>query len=261
MFDRFKLDKEDFFDWFKWNTCYYKDCLDPIYGLHVLEKAIRRGYIEKFDLGYTDHPWGVNIGKTLSNGRNYVSGRKLKSKKEKIYYEDKFHPFWRLSWFIRLRRICKAIILICSETHKYWWIRNTDPKGDITIHWKNGHAGSKIAKWSKKSTYLVYGDLPNKLENDIFPYNTMKWGFLSKWKGKHPSPKIGLTDLKFYLHYDILSQINPKTLIDPFAGSGSFLYVANMLDIKWIGYEINEEYRSDLKLRLAQTNLTNYLEA
>jgi hypothetical protein len=252
---------EEFEGWFQWNKCHFIDCLDRERGLPALLKAIRKGYIEKFDLGYTDFPWGVGIGKTLSKGRNYVSGRELKPKKEKIYYKDNFNEFWNLAWFYYLRKICKAVILISSETHKYWWIRNTDPKGDITIHWVNGHAGSKIAKWSKKSTYLVYGDLPHKLDNDIIINQIMKWGFLSNWKGKHPSPKIGLTDLKFSLHYDIMEQIKPLSILDPFAGSGSFLYIANMLNIRWVGYEINKKaYKSDLNMRLAQTTLSNFIE-
>lgn len=230
----------------------YCDCLDPEFGLPSLED-------NSFDLGYSDPPWGVNIGKILKNGRDYVSGRKLKSKKEKKYYKDSFNPEWNLEWFDELKRTCKALVLILSETHKYWWIRNTDPLGDLTIHWKNGHAGSKIAKWSKKSTYLIYGKLPNKLENDIITNQTMKWGFLSNWKGKHPSPKIGLNDLKFSLHYKILEQIKPQSLLDPFAGSGAFLYIANMLDIEWLGYEIINDYREDIQKRLAQQKLERWI--
>lgn len=234
------------------NKVIYKDCLNEEDGLPSLPD-------NSFDLGYTDPPWGVGIGKTLKRGRKYVNGRELKKKKEKIYYEDDFKEEWRLKWFKELERVCKAMVLIISEKHKYWWIRNTEPKGDLTIGWVNGHARGRIAEWSKKSTYLIYGSLPNKLKNDIIPNQTMKWGFLSNWKGKHPSPKMGLNDLKFSIHFDILNQIQPETLIDPFAGSGAFLYVAQMLGIKWLGYEIDKTYSQDISKRLAQKGLEGYL--
>lgn len=245
--------KDIVIDKFNLGEVRYCDCLDPDYGLPALED-------NTFDLVYSDPPWGVGIGKTLKNGRKYLNGRELRPKKEKQYYEDDFKPEWNLKWFNEMERVSKSIILILSEPHKKWWYRHTDPIGDLTIHWTNGHARSKVAKWSRKSTYFIYGDLPNKLEYDIIINQTMRWGFLSNWKGKHPSPKIGLNDLKFNLHYDILEQIKPASLCDPFAGSGSFLYTSKMLGIPFLGYEINIGYKPDIDKRLAQKNLRCWIK-
>lgn len=202
---------------------------------------------KSFELGYTDPLWGVNIDKKLESGRIYIHDRVIKPS-NKTLYKDKFNPKWNLKWFSVLERICKGIILVIGEKYKYWWIKNTNPIGDLTIHWINGHARGKISQWSRKSTYLFYGKFKNKLQFDIILNQTLKWGFLSDWKGIHPSPKGVEIILK------IIKQLKPESLIDPFIGSGSYGQACEILKIPWLGYEINELYRDDIKLRMSYIN-------
>jgi len=226
---------------YKYGLVKYCDCLDEEHGMPSLpDKSI--------DLGYTDPPWGVNMHKRKE--RQY-HGKTLKWDEKKEYFKDSFNPEWNLLWFKELERICNSIILVISEKYKYWWIRNTKPKGDLMIHWINGFSMSPIANHNQKSTYLFYGKFNNRLHKDVIDA-TLKWGFLKRGRQKfiHPSPKGTEIILK------ILKQLKPKSLIDPFIGSGSYGEACEILDIPWFGYEINEIYQDDVKLRMSNVNTT-----
>jgi len=223
------------------------DCLDKDNGMPSLDD-------DSFELGFTDAPWGDNIHKRVENKRLYHTSV-LEVGDNKKYYKDKFDPKWNLVWFKELKRVSKYQILVISERHKYWWIRNTNPIGDITIQWINGYSSSKVAKWNRKSTYLVYAKkLENKLDYNlisiVIPNRLLRWGFLSDWKGKHPTPKGVEIPLILF------KQLKPKSVIDPFIGSGSYPKACEMLNIKWFGYEINKEYRSDIKMRMEKREKT-----
>ena len=229
-------------DKYKYGSAKFCDCLDKDHGMpSLLDKSI--------DLGYTDSPWGVGMNK--KNERQY-HGKTLKWDNKKNYFEDIFKPEWNLTWFKQLKRICNGVILVVSEKHKYWWIRNTKPKGDLVIHWRNGFSMSPIANHNQKSTYLFYGKFKNRLHKDVIDA-TLMWGFLKKRKRQkfiHPSPKGTEIILK------TLKQLKPESLIDPFLGSGSFGQACEILKIPWIGYEINEIYRNDIDLRMRIVNTT-----
>jgi hypothetical protein len=46
----------------------------------------------------------------------------------------------------------------------------------------------------------------------------------------------------------ILKQVKPRSVLDPFLGSGSYGQASELLGISWLGYEINDiEYRKDIK--------------
>lgn len=224
-----------------WYKVRFMDCLDEKKGLSSLpDKGV--------ELGFTDPPWGVGIDK---GQERIYQGRLLKWDKEKEYFKDGFDPEWNLKWFTELERVCEGIILVTSEKFKFWWIRNTDVRGDLIIHWINGFSSSPIARYSKKSTYLFYGKFKNRLLNDVINA-TLKWGFLREEKFIHPTPK-GIE-----IAVPILKRLMPESLIDPFSGSGSYLKAADILGIKWFGYEINPIYKTDILKRLSKRTLDSY---
>jgi len=227
-----------------WDKAFYGvDCMDAEIGL----PSYPDNY---FELGYTDPEWGVQYSRKFSRGGLY-SGRILKPKEGLEHYEDKFDSEFIFSWLDELKRICKGIIILTGEKNKFWWIQHTNPKDELIIHLRNGFAKSPIAWTSRKSTYLFYGEFRNRLKCNVINY-TLPWGFLSKEKYLHPSPKGTELALK------ILFQLKPESLIDPFAGSGSFLKAADILGIKWIGYEINKVYKQDFDKRFSQKSILNY---
>jgi len=220
----------------KWNEIKYIDCLDEDEGLPSLpDKSV--------NLGLTDPPWGVDVHKVLSKDRKYIDGRILHGKSAEVIYHDEFNPEWNLKWFYHLMRICRAVILVVGQKRSIWWIKNTNPIGILAIYHKNGYSSSKISLWNKWSPYLVYGKLNHRLFSNVIEY-VIEWGFLSDKKFIHPSQKGIEIALK------ILKETETKSMIDPFCGSGSYIKAADLLGIKWIGYEINEKYKIDIDKRL-----------
>jgi len=202
---------------------------------------------KSIDLCLTDPPWGIDYNKGGNKGflRKYVNGRVLRPKANVTHYEDKFRPEWFLSWFNELIRICNQIIVVIGQKNLNWWYKNTDPKGMLCIYHKNAYSGNSISKWNKFTPYLVFGKVKNKnrIFSNVIEY-VIPWGFLSKDKWIHPSPKG--TEIA----YKILNDLKPESLIDPFLGSGSYAQAATQLGIPWIGYEINEVYSQDINKRL-----------
>jgi DNA modification methylase len=220
----------------EWNTVKYIDCMDPDEGLPSLpDKSI--------DLGYTDPPWGYNEKVKLSQ-RNHMK-RPLNAKNKDDLYNDIFDEDFMLNWFNEFRRVCKNVIVIPGRKYFFWYIRNTDPTDFFIIYMSNLISASKISTWNKLSPYLCWGKFKPKLHsNHISSIN--RWGFLSREKYKHPYPKGTEIVLK------ILRQLKPKSLLDPFAGSGSFLKAADILGIPWIGYEKERKYKVDIDKRFRQ---------
>ncbi len=221
------------------NRILYCDCLDESEGLPSLpDKSI--------DLCLTDPPWGVNIGKTMLKDRKYVNGRILKAKSPDLMYNDEWNPEWNLRWFKQLERICKAIILVVGQKRVIWWIQNTNPIGILAITHTNGYSSTKISRWNKFSPYLVFGKLNKRLFSNVIEF-VIPWGFLSNKEFIHPSQKGLEIPLK------ILQETETTSMIDPFSGSGSYIKAADLLGIKWIGYEINEKYKVDIDKRFKDT--------
>ncbi len=70
-------------------------------------------------------------------------------------------------------------------------------------------------------------------------------GFLrEKCNYIHPCPK----DPKLWKY--IIGNIKPKSVLDPFMGSGTTAEICTKLGIPWLGYEINEVYSQDINKRL-----------
>ena len=188
----------------EWNKVIYQDCMNDKNGLPTLED-------KSVDLCITDPPWGyfdIKKRKTTRILTNTKTKRKLKGQNQVVYYNDDFRPEWYLSWFKELERICNGIIIIMGQSQFIWWIQNTNPRGIFILTLTNSISSSKISKYNKYSPYLFYGDFfrTHKLMYNVLEY-TIPWGFLSKDKWIHPSPK-GKKILKHLLNQsiDIYSQ-------------------------------------------------------
>jgi len=212
----------------EWNRVIYIDCMDEKEGLPSLpDKSV--------DLCITDPPW--NIGYKGSVGS---SGEKTKSN---AHYKDDYDNEWNLIWFKEIERICDRIILAPGRQNLGFWYKNTNPL-DIFIHYKkNGAYGSRIAMFNNFDPYLYYGKGKSYWRANVFDIPTTS-GFLQNKKLNHPAPKT------FELWFRIIKGIDPKSVIDPFIGSGTTAEVCTKLGIPWIGYEVNEAYSQDINKRL-----------
>jgi len=221
----------------EWNKIHYIDCMDEKEGLPSLpDKSI--------DLGIPDPPWGVGYDPHKTYG---VNTPKI-DRSHKTKYKDIWNPEWNLKWFHELERICNSIILIVGQGVYIWWIQNTNPIGMFVFYYKNGYGSSKVSRWNAWSPYLVYGKLRNKPQTDVIE-GLLKVGINRPKRDNF----IHQTKKQPNIFFKLLKQIKPESIIDPFTGSGTFIYVAHMLNIPWIAYEIDPIYKHDIDLRF-QTN-------
>jgi len=215
-----------------WNKVIYKDCMDIDVGLPSLpDKSV--------DLCITDPPWNISY-------KGYQNGD---IKKDNLYndsFNNKDYRDWNLKWFNEIKRICKRIIISPGRQNLKFWYTHTEPL-DMFIHYKrNGTYGGKLSCYNYFDIYLYYGDIVSK---PYFKANVFNIPSTTGWYNKrkeliHPSPK------NFELWYTIIKKINPKSVIDPFLGSGTTAEACTKLGIKWIGYEIKKEYDFDVQIRL-----------
>ena len=241
----------------EWNKCYYTDCLDKNNGLPYLEKLIENGEMDKIDLCLTDPPYNINAGITeglCSSHKRHKRDNTVKT------YNDNIENYreWCYSWFELLKKICNKIIFTCGKLNLKMWFEEYDFHLVIWLI-RNSSSRGFVSKFVRHEPILCFGDFKKrKLTFDVIDA-IARGGFLGTVNFVHPHPKPQK------LFKDIISQLQPKTVIDPFLGSGTTAEVCTKLGIKWIGYEINTEYEEDINNRLKkckkepiQTNLFSY---
>ncbi|HEC40834.1 hypothetical protein LCGC14_0938190 [marine sediment metagenome] len=205
---------------FCWNEVKYIDCMDPDKGLpSIPDKSI--------DLCLTDPPFGINF-----KGKKDYS-----SKREIVLYRDDHLFEWNLKWFSEMERICNGIVFTCGYKYFFDWIKYKKPNRRIVYHYKSNACGfngyidpilayGKIENWARLRQVI---DIPLI----VYPAKLI-----------HPTPKI------YNFWYYLLNKLKPKSVIDPFLGSGTTAEVCTKLGIPWVGYEINEVYSQDINKRL-----------
>jgi site-specific DNA-methyltransferase (adenine-specific) len=192
------------------------------------------------DLVLTDPPFGMSF---QSNHR--------KEKHKKIENDDNLD--WLLNWVNELKRIVKDdshLYIFCS------WHKVDIFKSELEKHFKI----KNILIWEKNNTGMgdLEGDYAPKYEMIIFCSNGVK-----KLKGRrdsnivkakktaninHPTEKpINL------MEYFIEKSSNKGDVVfDSFAGGGSTLIAAEILDRNYIGIELDKDYFNIINKRLSE---------
>lgn len=201
----------------EWNRVKYIDCLDEKEGLPSLpDKSI--------DLCFTDPPYGNNF-----------KGKKKYPNKNTIYFKDDYSFDWQIEWFEEILRICKGVIFTPGNTYFFDWIRYKKPHNFIRYWYKPNACNLFLLE-----PFLLYG----KIKNNNKIRHVFEIPIIPKKNIIHPTPK------QFEVWYYILNKLKPKSVIDPFLGSGTTAEVCIKLGIPWLGYEINEVYSQDINKRL-----------
>ena len=220
----------------KFGSCIFNDCIDEM-------KKIPDN---KFDLAFADPPYNIKF-------KGFV-GSPSKSR-EIDHYDDQMseedYRIWCQTWFGELKRISERQIISPGLRNLTMWYRDQDVTDVFAMFDKTGSFGSRIATFATFQPLLFFGDkkfpqggvkkaglLTNSLEV-VHVFRSQK-----KHEWIHPTPR------PFEVIEHIFSQLRPKSVIDPFLGSGTTGMVAESLGIKWIGFEINEKYAPDIKKRL-----------
>ena len=213
----------------EWNRVHYIDCMDPEKGLPSLpDKSI--------DLGFTDPKFNVKY-------KSKSSMKRLNT----IPYEDYMIPEkykeWSSLWFKEMKRICNTLIIHCGKVNLKMWYEIEAPY-DIIIWYPFSMSPSPgKASWScRMHPFICYGKFGKKrLNKDVYP---LPLKLAHKGKLVHTCP-LNLTIVE-----QMIEQLKPTSVLDPFIGSGTTAEVCTKLGIPWIGYEINEVYSQDINKRL-----------
>lgn len=223
-----------------WDKIYYTNCLDDKEGLYSIED-------NSIEIGFTDPPYNKNYKGKNKNLIGNIKEKIYKDKKESVDYLE-----WCREWFHELKRICYGSILIhCGNPNLNMWISDIENPIGILWHYKEDvQSQDSVAHLMKLTPILVYRNLKKR-----FKINPIKIkNRLDKRRGTliHPCP------LNSLLLIEILKRQEPKSVIDPFMGSGTTAFCCRQLDIKYIGYEINEQYKEDYIKEKQQTNILNF---
>lgn len=204
----------------------YCDCLDKEFGLPSLEDG-------SYDLFATDYPFNIDLNKGSTMN------------KDKIFYKDNKKNIWDFnkSWILHSRRIANGSLIYGMKKHLPNFIEIEKPRDYAFVIKKNSQSGGSVSHWQRCSILLFYGKFNKKMKEDYFETYAIN-GFLRDMDLIHPCPLI------YSFWEDIISQLQPESVIDPFLGSGTTAEVCEKLGIKWLGYEINEVYSQDIEKRL-----------
>ena len=209
-----------------YGECFLGDCIQY---MHTLED-------QSIDLLFTDTLWGHDY---QNNAQKPMGINQKAHKQERVPYEDKWNPNFHIKWFTEAQRISKAQVVCVGRKHKNWWIETFQPIDWVTLYYKNGQGSTKISRYSAKMDYYCFGNeqwwKDHKFHRDVYE-TYIHNGFLrdeSQYIYKHPSPK----DYKTWK--EMIQDLKPESIYDPFMGSGCLAEVCESLQIKWVGTELN----------------------
>ncbi|WP_457558288.1 DNA methyltransferase [Candidatus Harpocratesius sp.] len=203
--------------------------------------AMRKMKDKSVDLIWTDPPWGYTYDGTNPKGINQQTKHP-----ERINYNDEFNPDFNKKWFSEAIRIANGVVICPGRIHLNWWIKLTEPIGILTLIFKNGQNSTRISKYAGSAYYLCYGDFfkTHKFHRDFYQ-TYIQNGFLRKNRELiHPSPK------DFETWKELIEELSPQSIMDPFFGSGTCGEVAETLGIRWYGCEIEPRYLEDIQKRI-----------
>ena len=221
-------------------TCYFIDCFEGI--KFIKEKS--------FDLAISDIPWGNDYKPETKEKMGHVA---MCKPRDQIEYDDSFNPERNLKFLNAMKYVSKAQVLCTGEKHAYWWIRNSDPIGTIHIILRNSYSASHVSIGNYHCPYFVYGEpnarfKRNVMEESISYKITQEMGFLRKITYDHPNAKDE------DLWAKIVKEMEANSIFDCCIGSGVVPEVGEMLQIPWLGFEIDSDCFRDIKRRIRKGN-------
>ncbi len=184
-------------------TLYFDDCMN------VMSKLSDHS----FDLCLTDLPWGSEYDKR-------------EKRDDKEHYDDTFDPIKMMKWLKECLRIAKTVIFIIGTKNLFWWIQETHPVDIFYFVFPYTKTPSTISRVTQVSPALVWGVRKQWLDTnaikDVVVANPI-----------HPAAKstIGWKE--------IVRCIKPKSVIDPFCGSGVTAECCEELGIYYTCIELN----------------------
>jgi DNA modification methylase len=234
-----------------YGVCYITDCLP----------ALRQLPTQSIGLFLSDPPYNAGYKGEKQSDSNLTEARN-ECYKDKIFFNDNIpnYPEWCKEWWTEVKRVTENQIFTpgLSIKNLHMWFDIEEPLGYIAWEKPNCAGVTDLFRFIRQEPILVYG---KSMHQFVFLSNhirvSFERGFMQDKKEqkntKHGCPK------PVKLYEKIITRLKPKSVLDAFMGSGVTAEVCERLGIKWIGYEINPDFISDIKFRIKRGQQTHKL--
>ncbi len=221
-----------------WNDCNFMDCMEGMKNLP--DKSI--------DLCLTDPPWDVDLGR-CGKARQRLSWHDYNYFDNKKMFNDNIEDYVKFSkeWFKEVNRICNQVIFTPGNVNMGMWFNIEKPK-EILIHYKRDSITiSHYTRFCQHDFILCYGNLRAfQFRDSVLDIPACGKGgsqYTRKIDLQHACPK------NIILWRILMQRSRPKTVIDPFLGSGTTLQVAIEQGVKCLSFEIDSSFKDDIEKR------------
>jgi site-specific DNA-methyltransferase (adenine-specific) len=213
------------------------------------------------DLILTDPPYGIDYRLNITKNEDKLFSKILNDKPNDIDWDRFFseshrilrpgkclYLFGRLDFFLRISVPIRSSRL--KYNHDFIWSKGDMGSGNLNVFGSIHETIICLSKGNAEKSRIVTIDGEHKKRSKAFYVGKIS----TKEYVGHPTQKpIGL------LAYIIENRTDPNDLVfDPFNGSGSTTFAADLLQRKWIGCELSQEYHEVASRRMKNEELRNY---
>jgi DNA modification methylase len=215
--------------------CRFQDCIE----------GMKQQKDHEFDLCLTDIPYNVDVGSLKEDlHRLNKNDRHFENKVFCDFDNNQDYHKFLMDWFELIKTKCNKIVFNCGNPNLSFWLKLEEPK-EILFHYKSNCVSfTHSVRFARYDVILCYGKFgPFEFYTNVLDY-PLENQIRSKDRFIHPCPK----STQLYNH--LIERCKPKSVLDPFLGSGTTAEICESLGIPWVGYEIMEEYSVDIERKI-----------
>lgn len=206
-----------------------------------------------FDLCLTDPPWNVDTGalkKRYHASDFLLNGRETGQYVNKDFYDDLMSPedyeaFCR-RWFNAAMLACDMLIFVPGNKNLHLWFDIMEPKEILINYIPNSVSITHSCRFAQFQYILCYGQLRPFMFRSNVIVTPLRNSYNAGFGLVHPNIK------EYGLWLSILERIKPKSVLEPFSGSGTTLEACEELGIKYLGFELRDMYEEDIQKRVSR---------
>lgn len=163
---------------------------------------------------------------------------------------DADYGLWCGQWFTECKRISRKFVIVFPG-HKFFpmWVRQNPPSGIGCWHKPGCPKGGGSFRWTEWEPWLLYSKGGAWCgASDTITAPLVSHG--QKGTGKHPCPKPPR------LYAELLKRLKPKSVLDPFLGSGTAGVEAVKAGVEFAGIELAPNYYATARSRILESTGT-----
>ena len=205
----------------------FQDCMEGLAGLPD----------KSWDLCITDPPYGIEFTHCGSNTtEEFIESKTL--------FDDSDPG---TAWFDEVKRVCDRAVFTCGYKNIRKWMAADD--FDLVVWYNLVKQGEcRVAKMIKWDPILCWNvGKPKKFKQGVINIPSESGCVMRKdaFISIHPCPK------PIRLWNRIVDELRPESVLDPFLGSGTTAQTCESRGIKYLAFEIAEQYAGDIEKRAA----------